>query len=195
MGDAGLPAKRAAGYQGNSAVCPNRQLLHGTDRRSHQSERAVRNSAAPFGPSPPTDLPPCAQKQIALQGEGLPGVMRLLEYQTLTGQNVETLLQVRSLRCSENTPRRSITDSRGVERNPASWIDRPSIAAKCACRRQSAEHEDSRFQAGIAALIQAAVFPFVDLLWSASSPSPRFQPKVSVSLTTFEVLTQPPKTC
>jgi hypothetical protein len=25
--------------------------------------------------------------------------------------------------------------------------------------------------------------------------SPRFQPKMSVSFTTFEVLTQPPKTC
>ena len=95
-------------------------------------------------------------------------------------ENSETLSQASLLRCSENTPRRSLTESRRVERNPASWIDRPPIAAKYACRRQSAER------------LQFSIRRFA---LERSSPSPRFQPKISVSLTIFEVLTQPPKTC
>jgi hypothetical protein len=60
-------------------------------------------------------------------------------------------------RCSGNTPTRSLTESLRVEKNPVSRIDRPSIAAEYARRRQSAEHEGSRFQAGIAALIRVVV--------------------------------------
>jgi hypothetical protein len=85
----------------------------------------------------------------------------------------ESLSQACLLRCSENTPSHSLTESRRVERNPASWIDRPPIAAKYACRRQWAEHEGSRFQAGTAALIRVAVF-HASICFGAVE----FQPKI-----------------